>query len=156
MLVKTGIKFGEMNKFLKFLLVLIFTDTKKISFTLWLLNFVVNLKLKNQYQRRYRQSNKTPNQIGWRNRRFFVLLYELYSRVMREKQPLLKRLKCFIKYYAKEPFITLKMVLQLSWLRIWMKFVEVLIANDSVLLYFCSYSIFFTKFGNGYTRGRMK
>ena len=71
---------------------------------------------------------------------------------MKEKQPLLKVLKCFHKHYQKESFTTLKIVLQLSWLTIAMNFVEVFIVIGRMLHFFCAYSMFFSKFGDGYER----
>ena len=75
---------------------------------------------------------------------------------MREKQPLLKLLKCLHKYYRKESFTTLKMVLQLSWLTIAINFVEVFIVISQMLHFFCVYSMFFSKFGDGHMRDSME
>ena len=75
---------------------------------------------------------------------------------MREKQPSLKLLKCLHNYHREEPFTTLKMVLRLSWLAIAMNFVEVFFLIDLMLLFFCAYSMFFSKFKDGYMRDSMK
>ena len=65
-------------------------------------------------------------------------------------------MKCLHKCYRKEPFSTLKMLLQLSWLTIAMNFVEVFIVIGRMLLFFCAYSMFFSKFRDGYMRDSME